>query len=123
MHRVLELLVRRLFIQVYSYSSFSVSGVLTKPDRIETLDEAKRWIELVKNQRSKLLHGWFCVKQPNSDELKKKLRFEDARQLGEKFFKDTAPWSTLEASYKKRLGQGNLTRSLNKHLLDLISKR
>ncbi|KIJ53717.1 hypothetical protein M422DRAFT_775734 [Sphaerobolus stellatus SS14] len=105
----------------YDPQGMRTIGVLTKPDRIPE-GETGKWIGLIRNEQSKLAHGWFCVKQLSSAELEKKLSFEEARRLGEEFFKNR-PWSNLETTYQRQLGTAALTKSLSQHLLDLIAKR
>ncbi|KIJ53715.1 hypothetical protein M422DRAFT_42801 [Sphaerobolus stellatus SS14] len=105
----------------YDPQGMRTIGVLTKPDRIPE-GETGKWISLIRNERSALAHGWFCVKQLSSAELEKKLSFEEARRLGEEFFKNR-PWSNLETTYQRQLGTAALTKSLSQHLLDLIAKR
>jgi len=100
---------------------YRFSGVLTKPDRIPE-GEGDRWMKLIKNKSSVLQNGWYCVKQPSTVELQGGITFQEARRLGESFFKDT-PWTTLEMMYQKRLGTQALKQKLNEYLMTVIATR
>ncbi|KAJ8697219.1 hypothetical protein PTI98_007017 [Pleurotus ostreatus] len=97
-------------------------GVLTKPDRIPTGEEA-RWVKFIQNEIEPLENNWFCVKQPSSNDLKQGVTWADARQRENEFFSMTAPWSDLEPMYQKYLRTGNLVERASAILSDLISKR
>ncbi|GJJ07916.1 hypothetical protein Clacol_002122 [Clathrus columnatus] len=99
-------------------------GVLTKPDRIPEgkLDHA-RWLRLIRNESSPLVNGWYCVKQLSSVQLQQGYTFEESRRICERFFKETHPWKTLEASSQRRLGTKAVTIKLNEFLMDVIDQR
>ncbi|KAF4598880.1 hypothetical protein EYR38_007292 [Pleurotus pulmonarius] len=97
-------------------------GVLTKPDRIPTGEEA-RWVKFIQNEIEPLENNWFCVKQPSSNDLKQGVTWADARQRENEFFSMTAPWSGLEPMYQKYLRTGNLVERASSILSDLISRR
>jgi len=97
------------------------SGVLTKPDRISH-GETEKWIEIIKNKKIPLVHGWFCVRQPSSLDLANNMPFLEARKIGEEYFR-SPPWALLDLRWKKHLGTAALTQSLSDHLLSLISRR
>ncbi|KAF5374644.1 hypothetical protein D9615_008939 [Tricholomella constricta] len=97
-------------------------GVLTKPDRIPPGEE-HNWISLIRNERESLDNGWYCVKQPGSDQLKKGITWAQARKREDEFFASTAAWSELDSMYHKYLRTGNLVDRLSSILSDLISKR
>ncbi|KAF8510021.1 hypothetical protein JB92DRAFT_463705 [Gautieria morchelliformis] len=50
-----------------------IVGVLTRPDRIESA-AGDKWATLLRNERNRLLNGWFCVKQPDRPSLSKNYR-------------------------------------------------
>ncbi|KAH6910212.1 P-loop containing nucleoside triphosphate hydrolase protein [Coprinopsis sp. MPI-PUGE-AT-0042] len=97
-------------------------GVLTKPDRIPTGEEAN-WLPFIRNEKETLEHNWFCVKQPSSNDLKQNLTWADARRREDEFFSMTSPWSELDSLYQKYLRTSNLVERLSSLLSDLISKR
>jgi hypothetical protein len=66
---------------------------------------------------------WFCVKCPDSEAIKSGITWEKARQEESLWFSNKAPWSTLEGSFRERLGAANLTRCLSDKLCDLIAER
>ncbi|CAE6540893.1 unnamed protein product [Rhizoctonia solani] len=99
-------------------------GVLTKPDRIERGSE-QPWIDMIKNETEtlRLRHGWFSVKQPSARQLAAGMSWSEARELDEKYFQDTAPWSTIEEEWRKRLGCSNLISHLGDTLAKVILSR
>ncbi|KAF8991459.1 P-loop containing nucleoside triphosphate hydrolase protein [Cyathus striatus] len=97
-------------------------GVLTKPDRIPVGEES-RWLPFIRNEKDSLDNGWYCVKQPGSNEIKKGITWAEARAQENEFFSMTAPWSELEAIHKKYLRTINLVDRLSAILSDLILKR
>ncbi|KAL0955559.1 hypothetical protein HGRIS_001798 [Hohenbuehelia grisea] len=97
-------------------------GVLTKPDRIPHGDES-RWLSFIRNKEEPLQHGWFCVKQPSSKELKEGITWAEARQKENEFFSMTSPWSDLEPMYQKHLRTSNLIERASAVLSNLISER
>ncbi|KAF8623386.1 hypothetical protein AX17_007424 [Amanita inopinata Kibby_2008] len=97
-------------------------GVLTKPDRIPAGEESS-WIPFIKNEKEPLENNWYCVKQPNSNDLKAGITWRDARRREDEFFSMTAPWSDLETVYQKFLRTSNLVECLSTVLSDLILKR
>ncbi|KAJ3504231.1 hypothetical protein NLJ89_g8043 [Agrocybe chaxingu] len=97
-------------------------GVLTKPDRIPTGEEAN-WLPFIRNEKETLENNWFCVKQPSSNDLKSNITWAQARQMENDFFSSKAPWYELEGVYQKYLRTGNLVERLSSVLSDLIAKR
>ncbi|KIL62473.1 hypothetical protein M378DRAFT_179683 [Amanita muscaria Koide BX008] len=66
-------------------------GVLTKPDRIPTGEE-NRWIAFITNMKEPLENGWYCVKQPGSNDIQRGITWREARKSEEEFFAMTLPW-------------------------------
>lgn len=97
-------------------------GVLTKPDRIP-LGEESRWLRFIRNEYEPLEHGWFSVKQPDSNTLKKGVTWDEARTRERDFFSSAAPWSELPGEVRGQLGTANLTDRLSAVLSDTISTR
>ena len=98
------------------------TGVLTKPDRIPATEE-ENWLPYIRGEQKVDTTKWFCVKCPDSETLKSGITWEVARQEELSWFSNKAPWSTLEDSFRQRLGTGNLTRCLSEKLCDLIAER
>lgn len=97
-------------------------AVLTKPDRIEIGDEGN-WMAMMRNQKEYFKHGWYCVKQPGTAELREGIAWEQARENERTFFQRRAPWSTAEFDLRERLGTEKLSAALGQKLFDLILKR
>ena len=102
-------------------SSTSLTGVLTKPDRIPSGEE-DRWLQFIRDEAEPLDNGWFAVKQPGTKDLKGGITWEEARRQEREFF-STAPAWPLESEYRHRFGTDNLSESLSKILSDLIKRR
>ena len=102
-------------------------GVLTKPDRIPTGEEG-RWIRRIQGHHDEEEGEeggikYFSVKNPDSQDIKNGITYEQARQKEAEFFATQEPWSSLDWGYQQRLGTEKLTRHLGQTLSDLISKR
>ncbi|KAG8796375.1 hypothetical protein FRC12_024551 [Ceratobasidium sp. 428] len=97
-------------------------GVLTKPDRIEPGEE-ERWLKMISGQANALKNGWFCVKQPNSKELRSRnYTWERSRAKELEYFETTPPWSTVSGAHKKHLGTSRLANQLGGVLSIAIQK-
>ena len=66
---------------------------------------------------------YFSVKNPDSQDIKNGITYDQARQKEAEFFSTKAPWSNLDWLYQQRLGTEKLTRRLGEHLSNLIAKR
>jgi Dynamin central region len=66
---------------------------------------------------------FFSAKNPDSQDIKNRITYEQAREKEAHFFSTKAPWSGLEWLYQRRLGTDNLTRRLGQVLSNLIAKR
>lgn len=97
-------------------------GVLTKPDRIPVGDEAI-WIDKIQRGGKDGGIEYYSVKNPDSQDIRNGITYEQARDNEAEFFSTRAPWSNLEWVYKRRLGTDKLTRRLGQVLTDLISRR
>jgi hypothetical protein len=115
-------LVGALVSNTSLYLQLQLSGVLTKPDRIPRSEESK-WLRIVRNESHPLLHGWYCVKHPDSIELASQLGWVEARSRGEAFFVQTEPWASLGFPYRQRLGTAKLTQKLSDLLYEAIKNR
>ena len=97
-------------------------GVLTKPDRIPTGEEAT-WISKIQSGGEGGGIEYYSVKNPDSQDIRNGITYEQAREREADFFSTRAPWSNLEWLYQRRLGTDKLTRRLGQVLSNLISKR
>ncbi|KAG9312355.1 P-loop containing nucleoside triphosphate hydrolase protein [Chiua virens] len=97
-------------------------GVLTKPDRIPSGDEAT-WVKMIKNETEPLVNNWYCVKQPSSKDIASGITWANARDQEAKFFAMTQPWCSLEPEYHRYLRTSRLTENLSVILSELIAKR
>ena len=68
-----------------------------------------------------LKNGWFSVKQPDLNAIRAGITRDEARHLEEDFF-STAPWNTLGAEQRGRLGTLKLRRCLSDVLADSITQ-
>jgi len=97
-------------------------GVLTKPDRIPKGEEAS-WIRMIQGQHDDDEIEFFSVKNPDSQDIKQGISYEEARKKEAEFFSTKEPWSTLDWLYQRRLGTQKLVRRLSEVLPNLIAKR
>lgn len=104
-----------LFSQIFQ-------GVLTKPDRIPPGEE-DFWLKMIRNVEEPLAHGWYCVKQPSSSDLKKGVSWQDARSQEDHFFQTRSPWSELDMTLQRNLRTANLVERASCLLSDLISDK
>jgi hypothetical protein len=106
----------------FQAANVSCVGVLTKPDRIPTGDEAI-WIAKIQSDGKDGEIEYYSVKNPDSQDIRNGITYERAREKEADFFSTKAPWSNLDRLYKRRLGTDKLTRRLGQVLSNLISKR
>ena len=100
----------------------SCAGVLTKPDRIPTGEEAI-WINKIQGGGKDGGIEYYSVKNPDSQDIRNGITYERAREKEAEFFSTKEPWSRQDALNKRRLGTDKLTRRLGQVLSNLISKR
>ena len=91
-------------------------GVLTKPDLVDSGAEGPI-IDLVKGRKHKLTLGWCIVRNPGQKQLQDSAA--DRRAIEMIFFRDKAPWNTLE---KDRVGIGALRVRLQEILTSNIRR-
>ena len=97
-------------------------GVLTKPDRIPAGEEAM-WIGKIRSGGVGGGIEYFSVKNPDSQDIRNGITYEQAREQEAEFFSTREPWSNLEGLCKRHLGTDKLTKRLGQVLSSLISKR
>jgi len=66
---------------------------------------------------------YFSVKNPDSQDMKHGISYEEARRKETEFFSTKEPWSNLDWLYRQRLGTQKLIHRLSEALPNLISKR
>ncbi|KAG6825067.1 hypothetical protein H0H92_004951 [Tricholoma furcatifolium] len=86
--------------KIYDPKGKRTVGVLTKPDRIPTSEEPD-WVSIIKNEKEPLENGWYCVKQPSSQQISNGMTWAQARKSEEEFFASTAVWSELDTIYQR----------------------
>uniref|UniRef100_D8QJM5 GED domain-containing protein n=1 Tax=Schizophyllum commune (strain H4-8 / FGSC 9210) TaxID=578458 RepID=D8QJM5_SCHCM len=94
-------------------------GVLTKPDRIQKLEEGQ-WLRLLRNEKEELAYGWYVVKLPTSADMREGITWAEARADETRFFDNTYPWPDEASTH---LGTPNLIVQLEAVLSGLIIKR
>ena len=97
-------------------------GVLTKPDRIPTGDEVN-WVKFIQNEKEPLQFGWFCVKQPDSEQLRQGISWEQARANEAAFFNTWVNKHQDLKDLRSHLGTPKLVSALSDILSELIAKR
>jgi len=107
---------------VFRAANASRVGVLTKPDRIPVGEEAI-WINKIQRGGKDGGIEYYSMKNPDSQDIRNGITYEQARDNEAEFFSTRAPWSNLDWLYKRRLGTGKLTRRLGQVLTELISRR
>jgi hypothetical protein len=98
------------------------AGVFTKPDRIPTGDEAI-WISKIQDAGKDGGVEYYSVRNPDSEDIRNRITYEQAREKETDFFSTKAPWSNLDWLYRQRLGADKLTRRLGESLSNLVAKR
>ncbi|KAJ8108366.1 hypothetical protein OPT61_g8219 [Boeremia exigua] len=91
-------------------------GVLTKPDRLPVGESPQYLASILEGRHFAMGHGYFVVKNLNSDQIRQGMTHLDARQLEQRFFSEVAPWSTAFQAYQPRFGTVNLQKYLSAHL-------
>jgi len=114
--------VLQLCTALFHSANASRAGVLTKPDRIPAGEEAT-WINKIQSGGENGGIEYYSVKNPDSQDIRNGITYEQAREKAAEFFSTKSPWSRLEWLYQRRLGTDKLTRRLGQVLSNLISKR
>ncbi|KAE9990102.1 hypothetical protein EG327_001875 [Venturia inaequalis] len=94
-------------------------GVLTKPDRLQSDDRVEVWLEVLRGEAFAKGHGYFVVKQPSQQELKKGITHAEAREQEALFF-NSEVWTSRFAGFEDRLGTSKLQEVLSEKLASLI---
>ncbi|KAH8996866.1 P-loop containing nucleoside triphosphate hydrolase protein [Lactarius akahatsu] len=96
-------------------------GVLTKPDRSPEAAHEK-WVRYIRGETEPLHHGWFCVKQPDTQSPHPPPSLVEAREQEDRWFKKTSTWRELPRTFHNRLGTKKLVQHLEEILSDLMSE-
>ncbi|RAL16383.1 putative dynamin GTPase [Aspergillus homomorphus CBS 101889] len=93
-------------------------GVLTKPDRIQTGESYKQWVEILDGDKFKLGHGYYVIRNNPDPSIK-----HTQARLEEDAFFASQPWATDDLSvYQEKFGTRKLQTALSSLLLDQIQK-
>ncbi|KAL8945457.1 MAG: hypothetical protein Q9211_000022 [Gyalolechia sp. 1 TL-2023] len=103
--------------QTYDPKGQRTLGVLTKPDLVDKGAEGNA-LDLMRGTTHKLNLGWSMVKNPSQLELKREGEL-DRHALEQAFFKNQAPWSTLD---KDRVGIHSLRLRLVELLTEIVRR-
>lgn len=90
-------------------------GVLTKPDRVQTGESHREWLQILRGDKFSVGHGYFVVRN-NPDPL---VEHAQAREEEAEFFSGGL-WAEDLVEFKERFGTLLLQTSLSKLLLDQI---
>jgi len=99
-----------------------VLGVLTKPDRCQDAANEK-WAKYIDGKIEPLHHGWFCVKQYDTQSGHAQPTLSRARDEEVHYFDKSDVWRALSREARKRLGTVKLVQRLEEILSELISNR
>jgi len=95
-------------------------GVLTKPDRSPEAAHEK-WVRYINGDVEPLHHGWFCVKQPDTQSPHPVPSLAEAREQEDHWFKKQPIWRELPRRFQNNLGTKNLVQRLEGILSELMS--
>ncbi|KZT07896.1 uncharacterized protein LAESUDRAFT_811749 [Laetiporus sulphureus 93-53] len=105
-------------------SGLRTIGVLTKPDTLAVGSTKLReaWLELIegRSDTNRLVHGYFCTRQPDDAERAAGITHAQARIAETEFFSSTPPWSS--SSHQHRFGTANLVSTLSNLLIKYINE-
>ena len=94
-------------------------GVLTKPDRLQHVEDPEQWVKILSRQGFQLGFGYFVVKNNPDAQVEHAL----ARRQEEEFFLNEEPWAGILREYKPRFGTMNLQLELSQRLTATIQSR
>ncbi|KZO95020.1 hypothetical protein CALVIDRAFT_483385 [Calocera viscosa TUFC12733] len=91
-------------------------GVLTKPDTLQSEEEAL-WISVLNNEgRHRLNLGYYITKQPTQAEVQQGISFDTARKNEVCFFETVEIWRDLPIDVQQNVGTPRLTSALSQLL-------
>ena len=94
-------------------------GCLTKPDRLQEGESVDQWTQLLQENRFRLGHGYFVVKNDPNPEIDHKT----ARMDEKSFFETHEPWTTSLRNFSRKFGTPVLQSMLSQTLTSQIRKR
>jgi hypothetical protein len=94
-------------------------GVLTKPDRLQSDDRVDNWVEVLRGEAFAKGHGYYVVKQPSQNDLKKGMAHAEARAQEEAFFASEF-WTSRFEGFEALQGTSKLQKVLSQKLASLI---
>jgi hypothetical protein len=92
------------------------TGVLTKPDRLPQGESAQALAQVLDGSRFAMGHGYFVVKNLNTNEIHQGLTHTEARRMEKQFFATASPWATELQPFRPRFGTVNLQHYLSTKL-------
>ncbi|KAF3037123.1 hypothetical protein E8E12_007575 [Didymella heteroderae] len=98
-------------------------GVLTKPDRLPQGSSAQDLAHILDGRRFTMGHGYFVVKNLNSNEIRQGLTHNDARRLEQEFFATVSPWAVDLQAYQPRFGTVNMQHHLASELGNRVMRK
>ncbi|KAJ7032332.1 P-loop containing nucleoside triphosphate hydrolase protein [Mycena alexandri] len=98
-------------------------GVLTKPDLVSAGSTKSRalWLDVIERRRHKLLHGYYCTRQPDEEERARGVTVSEAREAERDFFAAAPGWST--SAEQDRFGTDKLISTLSTLLIQNIVEK
>ena len=87
------------------------------------MGEEATWISKIQSGGESGGIEYYSVKNPDSQDIRNGITYEQAWEKEGEFFSTKSPWSNLEWFYQRRLGTDKLTRRLGQVLSNLIAKR
>ncbi|KAJ7024655.1 P-loop containing nucleoside triphosphate hydrolase protein [Mycena alexandri] len=108
---------------IENQKAMSLARVLTKPDLISVGSTKSRalWLEVIEGRRHKLLHGYYCTRQPDEEERARGVTFSEARKAERDFFAAAPGWST--STEQDRFGTDKLISTLSTLLVQIIVEK
>mmetsp|Transcript_71423 Transcript_71423/g.225682 ORF Transcript_71423/g.225682 Transcript_71423/m.225682 type:complete len:986 (+) Transcript_71423:82-3039(+) len=97
-------------------------GVLTKADLMQKGSSTDEWLAIMRNDKFKLWHGYFAVRNPPQSELDRAITGTEARRREEGFFAEEELGRQLRSARPERCGTSALRDFLAVQLSDLIRR-
>mmetsp|Transcript_88217 Transcript_88217/g.274196 ORF Transcript_88217/g.274196 Transcript_88217/m.274196 type:complete len:664 (+) Transcript_88217:81-2072(+) len=97
-------------------------GVLTKADLMQKGSAQQEWMAIMQNEKFKLRHGYFAVRNPSQSELDQAITTTDARSKEDRFFAEEELGRQLRVTRPERCGTPALRDFLAALLSDLIRR-
>ena len=105
----------------YCKAYLILTGVLTKPDRLQPGEPLDLFKEMLSNRKFRLGHGYLSTKQPSSADIKAGMNHAEARRAESQMFGNQAPWTTELSAFKDQFGTARLQVKLSQLLAGLVT--